>query len=59
MVSASRFAGAPHLGQSTFTQSLAAPRGEVPFGFKSRPAAEGSSTGSWVCGTGTSPHLSQ
>ena len=45
MVSASRFAGAPHLGQSTFTQSDAAPSGDVPFGFKSRPVADGSSTG--------------
>ena len=44
-MSASRFAGPPHLGQSTFTQSDAAPSGEVPFGFKSKPVADGSSTG--------------
>ncbi|CAB4655223.1 unannotated protein [freshwater metagenome] len=44
-MSASRFAGALHFGQATFTQSLAAPSGDEPFGFKSRPAALGNSTG--------------
>src|SRR5690625_1785806 len=43
IVSASRLAGPEHRGQLVFTQSLAAPRGEVPFGFRSRPAAGGSS----------------
>ena len=45
MVSASRLAGALHLGHATFTQSDAAPNGEVPFGFKSKPLASGNSTG--------------
>src|SRR5690625_2902811 len=45
IVSASRLAGPAHLGQVVLTQSLAAPRGEVPFGFRSRPAAGGSSIG--------------
>ena len=46
MVSASRFAGALHFGHLTFTQSEAAPRGEDPFGFRSKPLASGNSTGS-------------
>ena len=45
-MSASRFAGALHFGQETFTQSLAAPSGDEPLGFKSKPAALGNCTGS-------------
>ena len=59
MVSASRLAAAPQLGQATLTQSSAAPSGDEPFGFKSNPVASGNSTGSWLSGTGTSPQLGQ
>ena len=58
-MSASRLAGALHLGQETFTQSDAAPKGDVPFGFKSKPFASGNSTGNCDSGTGTKPQLSQ
>ena len=59
MVSVSRFAGLPHFGQETFTQSLAPPRGDVPFGDRSSPLASGSLIGSSWAGTGTSPQDSQ
>ena len=59
IVSESRFAGPPHLGQSTLTHSSAAARGETPFGFRSAPDSSGSTTGSWSSGTSTSPHFSQ
>ena len=46
MVSVSRLAGIAHLGQATFTQSVAPPSGEVPFGLRSSPSADGNTTGS-------------
>jgi hypothetical protein len=59
IVSVSRRAGPSQAGQETFTQSVAPPSGDVPFGVRSRPSVGGSSTGSWSSGTGTSPHCSQ
>ena len=59
MVSVSRMAAPPQLGHETFTQSVAPPKGEVPFGDRSRPLASGSRIGSSLAGTGTSPHFSQ
>ncbi len=53
IVSVSRFAGPPQLGQSTLTQSSAAASGERPFGRNS--STSGSTTGSWSSGTGTRP----
>ena len=58
-MSVSRVAGPPQDGQSTLTHSVAAPSGEVPLGFRSRPSAGGRVTGSWSSGTGTSPQASQ
>jgi len=55
IVSVSRVTGAPVSGWVVFTQSVAAPRGDEPFGRRSRPSASGSSTGSWSCGTANSP----
>ena len=46
MVSVSRVAGPPQVGQSTLTQSVAAASGEVPLGARSVPVRWGSSTGS-------------
>ena len=57
IVSVSRFAGPPQLGQSTLTQSSAAASGERPFGRNS--STSGSTTGSWSSGTGTRPQRSQ
>src|SRR4051794_17930722 len=54
IVSASRRAGDPSTGFGTFTQSVAPPSGEVPFGVRFRPSVGGSSTGSWSSGTGYS-----
>ena len=59
IVSVSRMAAPPHVGQTTLTQSVAPPSGEVPLGLRSSSAAGGSSTGSWSSGTGTSPHAAQ
>src|ERR687886_441396 len=59
IVSVSRSAGPPQRGQSTLTQSVAAPSGEVPLGCRSSPALGGSVTGSWSSGTGTSPSTGQ
>src|SRR5690625_4542641 len=59
IVSASRLAAPPHLGHVVFTQSSAAPRGDVPFGLRSSPSAGGSSIGRSSSGTGTSPQESQ
>ena len=59
IVSVSRFAGPPHCGQATLTQSSAAASGETPFGFRSAPRRSGSCTGSWSSGTGTSPQSVQ
>ena len=59
IVSVSRFAGPPQVGQSTLTQSSAAASGETPFGFRSAPRSSGSSSGSWSSGTATSPSFSQ
>ena len=59
IVSLSRLAGPPHVGQSTLTQSSAAASGETPFGFRSAPRSSGSTTGSWSSGTATSPHAGQ
>ncbi len=54
-MSASRSAGrAVDAGSGTFTQSVAAPSGDVPFGLRSRPSVGGSTTGSWSSGTGIS-----
>ena len=58
MVSGSRRAGVPSIGLGTFTQSGAAPSGDVPLGFRSRPSVGGSSTGSWSSGTGMSSPFS-
>src|SRR5690625_6520633 len=58
IVSASRLAGPAHLGQVTFTQSSAAPSGEVPLGFKSNTASGGNSMCSCSSVTGTSLHES-
>ena len=46
IVSVSLFDAAPHLGHATLTQSVAAPSGDVPFGFKSKPLASGKVSGS-------------
>ena len=46
MVSVSRLAGLPQLGQGTLTQSSAPPNGEVPLGARSKPSADGNSIGS-------------
>ena len=59
IVSVSRVAGPPQVGQVVVTQSVAAPSGEVPLGARSSPAASGSSTGSWSSGTATSPWSGQ
>ena len=59
IVSESRFAGPPHFGHSTLTQSSAAASGETPFGFRSAPFSSGSTTGSWSSGTSTSPSTGQ
>ncbi len=59
IVSESRFAGPPHFGHSTLTQSSAAASGETPFGFRSAPLSSGSTTGSWSSGTATSPPTGQ
>ena len=58
-MSASRLAAPWHFRHLTLTQSDAAPSGDDPFGFKSHPFASGNSTGNWLSGTGTKPHLSQ
>ncbi len=50
-MSVSRVAGPPHRGQSTLTQSVAPPRGDVPRGFRSSPSLGGRTTGSWSSGT--------
>ncbi len=55
IVSVSRVAGPPHVGQVVATQSVAPPSGEVPLGVRSRPAESGSRMGSWSSGTATSP----
>ncbi len=59
IVSVSRVAGPPQVGQATLTQSVAPPSGEVPWGFRSAPRSIGSVTGSWSSGTGTSPSTGQ
>ena len=59
IVSVSRLAGPAHFGHGTFTQSVAAPSGDVPFGERSNPLESGSFTGSSDSGTGTSPQASQ
>ena len=59
MVSVSRVAGPPQVGQVTLTHSVAPPSGEVPLGFRSEPFSIGSVTGSWSSGTGTSPSTGQ
>ena len=43
------------VGQVVLTQSVAPPRGEVPWGFRSAPRRSGRVTGSWSSGTATSP----
>ena len=55
IVSPSRVAGPPQVGQVVLTHSVAEASGEVPFGFRSAPRRSGSSTGSWSSGTSTSP----
>ena len=57
IVSVSRRAGSPQVGQGTFTQSSSWARGEAPLPLKAR--LRGSSTGNWSTGTGTTPQLSQ
>src|SRR6266568_5652074 len=57
MVSVSRFAGPPHLGQVVFTNDATFANGDPP-----RPVnwtSRGSTTGSWSSGTGTTPSVSQ
>ena len=54
-----RAEGAPQRGQGTTAQPVAAPSGEAPFGFRSRPSLPGSRTGNSDSGTGTSPQASQ
>ena len=44
----------PSIGLGTFTQSVAAPSGDVPFGFRSRPSVLGRRTGRSSTGTGIS-----
>ena len=53
IVSASRSAGSPVSGSTVVIHSVAPPSGDVPFGFRSRPFASGSTTGSCSSGTGT------
>ena len=55
IVSPSRVAGPPQVGQVVLTHSSAAASGEVPFGLRSAPRSSGSSTGSCSSGTSTSP----
>ena len=57
MVSVSRFAGPPHLGHETLTNSLCFASGDTPDGVKS--TSSGSSTGRSASGTPTSPHVGQ
>ena len=59
MVSVSRLAAPPHLGQSTLTQSAAAASGDTPFGARSAPRRSGRTTGRSSSGTGTSPQAGQ
>ena len=57
IVSVSRLAAVPHLGQSTFTQASNCFKGEAP-----RPVSStfsGSCTGKCSWGTGTIPQLGQ
>ena len=58
IVSVSRFAGPPHCGQSTLTQSVAAASGEVPLD-EIGARQVGQLNRKLTIGTGTSPHRSQ
>ena len=57
IVSVSRSAGPPQVGQVVLTQSSAAASGERPFGATS--VMSGRTTGSWSSGTATSPQAGQ
>ena len=61
IVSVSRWASSPHLGQETSRHSRASSpaSGDLPLGASSAPRRSGSLTGSWSSGTGTSPQVSQ
>ena len=52
IVSVSRLAGPPHLGQATLTQSAAAASGETPFGARSSPRRSGRRDRQLVVGDG-------
>ena len=59
MVSVSRRAGPPHTGHVVSTHSLMPARGDSPVPLGSYPCTSGSTTGSWLSGTGTVPHVGQ
>ena len=59
IVSVSRFAGPPHLGQVVFIQSVARASAEEPSSVGSKSSISGSFSGSSLYGRGTQPHLSQ
>ena len=46
-MSESRVAAPPQVGHLVFTQSVAAARGDCPFGFRSKPLASGSKSGKY------------
>ncbi len=57
MVSVSRWAGPPHLGHLTLTNSGTLASGDLPSPVSA--TWSGSTTGNWSSGTGTTPSVGQ